>query len=67
MKFRVEQYEFRENILHDVAAQKRLSFNHVIREPCTAFSLATALTAHRIVLGAPDPVWCNKTGNNTIK
>ena len=34
MKFRVKQYEFREYMLHDIAAQIRLSFNHVIKEPC---------------------------------
>ena len=33
MKFMVKQYEFREYILHDIAAQIRLSFNYLIKEP----------------------------------
>ena len=33
MKFRVKQYEFMEYTLHDIAAQIRLLFNDVIKEP----------------------------------
>ena len=33
MKFRIKKYEFWGCMLNDIAAQIRLSFNHVIEEP----------------------------------
>ena len=33
MKNRVKQYKFTKYILHTIAAQIRLSFNHLIKEP----------------------------------
>ena len=37
--FRVKPYEFSVYILHDIAAQIRLLFNHVTKEPCATVSV----------------------------